>query len=223
MATVAGANPLELAVSNFGPIAQGRVELRPMSVFVGPSNTGKSYLAVLIYALHQFLGSFSGRSAYRSNFDRMFISGLPSIMPTQDIDLSADDIAVLNAWAQEGGPRPESILHPGSSVQASSCQRPVAALVRRVISGVEGVSEVLDDEIVRCFGIDKTEIWSVIRTTPKLGLPSGENPLRNQGIAVPSSTRLHSAGQGSNIGVSIPDTMPIRHRAEYTSPAGFSG
>ncbi len=42
---------------NFGPIAEGSVELRPFTVFVGPSNTGKSYLAVLIYALHEF---FSG-------------------------------------------------------------------------------------------------------------------------------------------------------------------
>ena len=48
------AKRLELSVSNFGPIAEGTVELRPFTVFVGPSNTGKSYLATLIYALHRF-------------------------------------------------------------------------------------------------------------------------------------------------------------------------
>lgn len=45
--------PLELEVSNFGPIVEAKVALRPMTLFVGPSNTGKSCMAVLIYALHR--------------------------------------------------------------------------------------------------------------------------------------------------------------------------
>ena len=49
---------LELSVRDFGPIAEANIDLRPMTVFVGPSNTGKSYLAILIYALHGF---FAGR------------------------------------------------------------------------------------------------------------------------------------------------------------------
>ena len=40
-----------LNVKNFGPIAHGSVELRPLTVFTGPSNTGKSWLATLIYAV----------------------------------------------------------------------------------------------------------------------------------------------------------------------------
>ncbi len=48
---------LEVEVSNFGPIVEAKIDLRPLTVFVGPSNTGKSYLAKLIYALHRF---FSG-------------------------------------------------------------------------------------------------------------------------------------------------------------------
>ena len=42
-------NPLEstaypnvnIAVRNFGPIAEGTVNLRPLTVFAGPSHTGK--------------------------------------------------------------------------------------------------------------------------------------------------------------------------------------
>ena len=41
---------LELEVTDFGPIAEAKVELRPLTVFIGPSNTGKSWLAMLIYA-----------------------------------------------------------------------------------------------------------------------------------------------------------------------------
>lgn len=46
-----------LSVKDFGPIAEAAIDLRPFTVFVGASNTGKSYLAILLYALHQFFGS----------------------------------------------------------------------------------------------------------------------------------------------------------------------
>lgn len=45
-----------LSVQDFGPIARAQIELRPLTLFVGPSNTGKSYMAILAYALHQTLG-----------------------------------------------------------------------------------------------------------------------------------------------------------------------
>ena len=46
-----------LDVRDFGPIARASVELRPLTVFIGPSNTGKSYLAMLLYVLHRCLGT----------------------------------------------------------------------------------------------------------------------------------------------------------------------
>ena len=43
---------LILDVENFGPIAEAKnVEFKPMTVFVGPSNTGKTYLAILLHSL----------------------------------------------------------------------------------------------------------------------------------------------------------------------------
>ena len=35
-------NNLKLNVTNFGPIVEAEIDLRPLTVFVGPSNTGKS-------------------------------------------------------------------------------------------------------------------------------------------------------------------------------------
>lgn len=58
---------LEIEVDDFGPIVHARVDLRPMTVFIGPSNTGKSYLAILIYALHRFFGDgFGDVPGYRN-------------------------------------------------------------------------------------------------------------------------------------------------------------
>ena len=54
---------VEITVRNFGPILQGTIDLRPLTVFVGPSNTGKTYLATLVYALH---GVFAGGIGHAS-------------------------------------------------------------------------------------------------------------------------------------------------------------
>lgn len=40
-----------ISVENFGPIRKGTVELRPLTIFIGRSNAGKSWLAMLIYSL----------------------------------------------------------------------------------------------------------------------------------------------------------------------------
>ena len=50
---------IHIKVQNFGPIKHAEIDLRPLTVFVGESNTGKTYLAALIYALHQHFEGFS--------------------------------------------------------------------------------------------------------------------------------------------------------------------
>ena len=42
----------KISVENFGPIRKGTVELRPLTVFTGDSDTGKSWLATLIYSMY---------------------------------------------------------------------------------------------------------------------------------------------------------------------------
>jgi predicted ATPase len=63
---------VEIAVKNFGPIAEARIDLCPLTVFVGPSNTGKTYFSTLIYALHGIFNGFSrlpDRSMQIGDFD----------------------------------------------------------------------------------------------------------------------------------------------------------
>lgn len=40
-----------LTVENFGPIKSGTIELKPLTILIGPNNSGKSYMATLAYAL----------------------------------------------------------------------------------------------------------------------------------------------------------------------------
>ena len=50
---------VHIAVENFGPIEKAGIDLRPLTVFVGESNTGKTYLSTFIYALYQSFEGFS--------------------------------------------------------------------------------------------------------------------------------------------------------------------
>ena len=58
---------IELDVKDFGPIVEASLGLRPLTVFVGPSNTGKSWLATLIYALHRCFGDDAGPEHWRAS------------------------------------------------------------------------------------------------------------------------------------------------------------
>ena len=93
-----------LEVSNFGPLKRAKIELRPLTVFVGPSNTGKSYLAVLIYALHraiegmavnhEFQRPLPGLEQEMSESERSFIDRIVSEIQSESelksIDLEGE-------------------------------------------------------------------------------------------------------------------------------------
>ena len=42
---------LKFSIQNFGPISKGEIRLKPLTILMGPNNSGKSYAATLIYSL----------------------------------------------------------------------------------------------------------------------------------------------------------------------------
>ena len=79
-----GAGSHRLEVANFGPVSKAELELRPLTVFAGPSNTGKSWIAKLVYALHGYFSpprDFSTRTYGLSDFNRAarLIGDLPGV------------------------------------------------------------------------------------------------------------------------------------------------
>lgn len=75
---------VEISVRNFGPISEATLDLRPLTVFVGPSNTGKTYFSTLIYALHGIYAGFS-RFPWRSPPLWSFLAGNRSDAADEDI------------------------------------------------------------------------------------------------------------------------------------------
>ena len=122
---------LELEVANFGPIIEAKIDLRPLTVFVGPSNTGKSYLAILTYALHRFFSGFRGY--------RMFPSIEHQKLPRRTID-------AIDEWAQQ--------TFVDKKVEESFVLSPPIIDVIRSVLDAQG--DQLSNEIGRCFGIDET-------------------------------------------------------------------
>ena len=151
MAATNGEKSLGLSVRNFGPIAEGRVELRPFTVFVGPSNTGKSYLATLIYALHRSFGAPYTRNPIRRGFS---MSMLP---PNQNVDLSDKEIAGLYDWADNMRKCWPPAYQRERGSYLSELPDEVSKLVRRAIRGVGHSNEMFVDEIARCFSVTKPE------------------------------------------------------------------
>ncbi len=69
-----GTGPCQLRVANFGPVSKADLELRPLTVFAGPSNAGKSWIAKLVYVLHAYFARHTvarTRSYRLSDFNRV--------------------------------------------------------------------------------------------------------------------------------------------------------
>ena len=123
-----------LSVRDFGPIGTADVELRPMTVLVGPSNTGKSYFATLIYALHRCLS------------DRRKLSELADLAPP-DPDLVTS--AMLSEWAQR-------IARSKADVALSrlpDLPQEVDDFVESFLAVSPGMDRVVEEELKRCFSV----------------------------------------------------------------------
>ena len=204
MNTLSSRRHLELSVSNFGPIAEGRIELRPMTVFVGPSNTGKSYLATLIYALHQFCRDYSG--GYRYRFGRRFPIRPPLPIPIASSALSADDITSLKAWAHS---RAVSDAEGNQYIRRSVLPADIARLVHSVISDIQHLTGFLEAEIERCFGVNSLAnlVNYPAGNTAKISL-SG-NAINTFGADDRFEYSLALAGSQSSLRASIPPATPL--------------
>ena len=175
---------LELEVVNFGPISRAKIDLRPLTVFIGPSNTGKSYLTILIYALHNYFNvNVLGR--------RHLFSGYG--MPEKAINS-------LASWAQEAfadGKRKsdsENIVVP-------------VEIADLVCSGFSTQNTIISNEIVRCFGVD--EIKALIRK----GSGNGSRiTLRNATPDGPAAfeSRLTIKKRETEFKMTIPEDVPLQ-------------
>ncbi|MCY4531181.1 MAG: AAA family ATPase [Gammaproteobacteria bacterium] len=144
---------LELEVTNFGPVVEAKIDLRPLTVFVGPSNTGKSYLAILIYALHRY---FSG-----GRHDRRFAHLSHRLFTSREKALSKKSIdALIKWWEQEFGNKEKqnSLSNFKKKVEDKKTVTLPGSVTKLIQSLFDAQGDSLSLELGRCFGSDVSEL-----------------------------------------------------------------
>ena len=160
-------------VADFGPIRRASVDLRPLTVFAGPSNTGKSYLARLVYAMHKLhLGSADPPMWPQSEgWYWPAVGAAKSLLDREDFPQR-----FLDWWsvATEGEPAklPEDLA---STIRGA---------FRKVVAGR------FEQELLRCFGVDALENLVCLGSSETTFVIS----LRTRGEQHRYSFRLDSAG-----------------------------
>ena len=126
-----------LTVKDFGPIGEATLELRPLTVFVGPSNTGKSYLATLLYALHRCLR------------DR---GALPVVPDRGDPDPDLVTQARLAEWAADTVKSMDDTNRP-----LPTFPEEVNEFVKSFLVTAAAVAPAMERELMRCFGVTSAQ------------------------------------------------------------------
>ena len=129
---------LTISVKNFGPIAEGSVDLKPLTIFVGPSNTGKSYMATAVYAV---MRAVEGRPQvpYIRN---LAIRGIP--VSINNRWKASDEIAdLVREWVsqQEG-----KVWDPEEQLSVSAMPQPLRAALA---DSTRQVLDLLHDDVIQ--------------------------------------------------------------------------
>ena len=183
-------NGLTLEVADFGPIAEAAVELRPLTVFIGPSNTGKSWLAMLVYALHRFMGGTMGSGARRLVLARRMFHVPMQFANSGAVHHAVDDL-VKDLW-RHGAPTAEQVVVTS-----------VLTEEMRLALGRQG--EDLANELRRSLGVVDT--GELVRR----GAANGATVVARHGAL--DLLALRVSGAQARLEAGIPDDIRIRREA----------
>lgn len=183
-----------LDVTDFGPIVKASVDLRPLTVFIGPSNTGKSYLAILIYALHQCFGRIS--------------VGPPGLLPQR-----------LRIWPMD---RPELELLRGDETAWNSLRdwianvsdeplpplpSDIATHLYPVLKNATSFNQLIESQMCRCYGAsDINDLIRRVGSSRKAGNATIDVSSPSRGTTERAARyRLRLSGGSSNVAGTIED------------------
>lgn len=134
---------INIAVENFGPIEKADIDLRPLTVFVGESNTGKTYLATLIYVLQQ---TFEG-------FSRIpWIPFTPVRLESKYIARDQSE-STPNSVKKEIHDAFNKLYTIGSPFKFSDLPQ----IVKKLLKDDNGYSKEIETELKRCFDLEFLE------------------------------------------------------------------
>ena len=139
-----------IAFRNFGPIAHAEVDLKPLTILIGSNNTGKSYLALAIYALSQ---AISGTQ--HPGFGPMRSRGWP-----RPVRLDKNSV---RRWTRLSGDSTSSRFEVERVISGKAALRELPHKVREWMRSqsttwANDLSRDLDYELQRCFGSSPNQL-----------------------------------------------------------------
>ena len=189
---------LNLEVRDFGPIGRARVELRPLTVFVGPSNTGKSYLAMLIYALHKHFSRFDSNNWWHAE------DMVRQVLLESGEQLAPDVRKVREAW-NKGVKKRQTQDHVDNNVLQTNTWELSGAFKELVKAVVGSQGNVLRREIEHCFGASLKQLTRKARRS-KFNVLINRQP---KTTADQNRDRIGIGYTGVSLDISIPDRFNI--------------
>ena len=181
--------PLRLEVTDLGPVARACVDLRPLTVFVGPSNTGKTWLATVAYALHRHFAT--GPQEWRPRF--------PIEPDEPDLpDGTSTELLRIAEWLTASTSGTANPMAQGIALTPV-----VEAAVRRHLAQR---GRALGKEIERCFGVDAGS--HLVR---REGAGRARIVLRHEleGVSTPAVHELTFGDERWTLQSTIPDRLRI--------------
>ena len=156
----------KIQVKDFGPIIEGTVDLKPLTIFVGPNNSGKSYMAMLLYSLlrsytpgdvprmyHRFLRRGTV-PVYPPLLSRLF-ANVPS---EQSLD-SGNIVADLRQFLDNSHRTSDGVV----SILFGEFPEAIRSLLDKYINeSVGALASTFEREVRRCYG---SEITNMARMT----------------------------------------------------------
>jgi predicted ATPase len=155
---------ITVTAKNFGPIANGTVTLLPFNVFIGPNNTGKSFMSTLIYA-----AEISRRG--RRLAPGLYMAPVGTRLPQTAL---TDLRRYIQGYLQVRNPDLRSIF--------TNAPKEVKAAIKQIVRNeLYNYSRAVTAELERCLGGtigDLVRVSRVQRSAMELSIASDEPPWR---------------------------------------------
>ena len=149
---------VQVSVKDFGPIIEGTVELKPLTIFVGPSNAGKSYMAMLVYSLMQSLDpspSFYIEGMLDNKFHSFRRFFRNEIIRHDDIEIDDHTSEAITDWIRDMRSRDSIASEVPGSIEFSfeDLSQEIRALVERSVNvSLQATERLFGRELQRYHG-----------------------------------------------------------------------
>ena len=148
----------QISIRNLGPIGQADLELKPLTIFVGPNNSGKSYAALTIYSLLRSIGK---PEPYDRPFSTRRWQGITGLRGRSGEEWDRVRTLLKNSM---GGPDGRLLEQANPRTLPAELHELV---LEESVALTEPLSRSVDYELQRCFGVTLDDLGRRDRKTDR--------------------------------------------------------